>query len=59
MLPLILQIRIIMQSTNLPDGVFWIDGGQAEPKMINIDVASYDGFRFHCLSLMSVDVVTY
>jgi hypothetical protein len=48
-----------MQSTNLPDGVFWIDGGQAEPKMINIDVASYDGFRFHCLSLMSVDVVTY
>jgi polynucleotide 5'-hydroxyl-kinase GRC3/NOL9 len=36
------QIRITMQSKNLPDGVFWLDGEQTGPKMINIDAAFHD-----------------
>ena len=39
---IVVQICITMQSKNLPDGVFWLDGWQARPKMINIDDASHD-----------------
>ena len=39
---IVFHIRITMQSKNLPDGVFWLDGGQAGTKMINIDAASDD-----------------
>ena len=39
---IVVQICITVQSKNLPDGVFWLDGWQAGPKMINIDAASHD-----------------
>ncbi|XP_066305627.1 polynucleotide 5'-hydroxyl-kinase NOL9-like isoform X2 [Miscanthus floridulus] len=39
---IVVQIRITMQSKNLPDGVFWLDGGQTGPKMIIIDAAFHD-----------------
>jgi hypothetical protein len=39
---IVVQIRITMQSKNLPDGVFWLDGEQTGPKMINIDAAFHD-----------------
>jgi len=39
---IVVQIRITMQSKNLPDGVFWLDGGQTGPKMINIGAAFHD-----------------
>ncbi|KAL6626883.1 hypothetical protein ACP70R_030609 [Stipagrostis hirtigluma subsp. patula] len=39
---IVVQIRITMRSKNLPDGMFWLDGGQTGPKMINIDAAFRD-----------------
>jgi len=39
---IVVQIRITMQSKNLPDGVFWLNGGQTRPKMVNIDAAFHD-----------------
>ena len=39
---IVVQICITVQSKNLPDGVFWLDGGQAGPKMINIIAAFHD-----------------
>ena len=41
-LAIVVQICITVQSKNLPDRVFWLDGWQAGPKMINIDAASHD-----------------
>ncbi|KAL6838743.1 hypothetical protein ACP4OV_031457 [Aristida adscensionis] len=39
---IVVQIRITMQSKNLPDGMFWIDGGETGPMMITIDAAFRD-----------------
>lgn len=38
----VVQIRITMESKNLPDGMFWLDGEQTGPKMININAAFRD-----------------
>ncbi|CAL4952027.1 unnamed protein product [Urochloa decumbens] len=39
---IVVQIRITMQNKNLPDGIFWVDGEQTGPKMININSAFHD-----------------
>ncbi|CAN6191477.1 unnamed protein product [Urochloa humidicola] len=39
---IVVQIRITMESKNLPDGMFWLDGEQTGPKMINIYAAFRD-----------------
>ncbi|XP_062207380.1 polynucleotide 5'-hydroxyl-kinase NOL9-like [Phragmites australis] len=39
---IVVQIRITTQSKNLPDGMFWLDGGQTGPKMINVNAAFRD-----------------
>jgi polynucleotide 5'-hydroxyl-kinase GRC3/NOL9 len=38
----VVQIRITMESKNLPDGVFWLDGEQVHSKMININAPLRD-----------------
>ncbi|CAL5050719.1 unnamed protein product [Urochloa decumbens] len=39
---IVVQIRITMESKNLPDGMFWLDGEQTGPKMISIYAAFHD-----------------
>lgn len=39
---IVVQIRITIKNKNLPDGGFWLDGGQTGPMMINIDAAFHD-----------------
>uniref|UniRef100_A0A0D9UXM1 Uncharacterized protein n=1 Tax=Leersia perrieri TaxID=77586 RepID=A0A0D9UXM1_9ORYZ len=42
---IVVQIRISVQSKNLPDGMFWLDCGQTGPKMINIDAPFHDALN--------------
>ena len=51
---IVVQICITVQSKNLPDGVFWLDGGQAGTKMINIDAASDDASNRSWVTFFSV-----
>lgn len=39
---IVVPIRTRMQRKNLPDGMFWLTGGETEPKVITIDAASRD-----------------
>ncbi|KAG8053129.1 hypothetical protein GUJ93_ZPchr0001g30154 [Zizania palustris] len=42
---IVVQIRISVQSKNLPDGMFWLDCGQTGPNMINIDAPFRDSMN--------------
>nr|CAB3471941.1 unnamed protein product [Digitaria exilis] len=42
---IVVQIRITMQSKNLPDGMFWLDGDQTGTRMINIDAVFHDALN--------------